>query len=216
MKDPVYEVGDKVTIRSEYHEGFSESSYACHFTKGMLDIFGGKEAIIKTRISDKKYPGGFYYKINIDKEFHCWSAYMFKESGDPLGLVDKLIQKELSKGWHGDIEGFPKEVVEKMLQEQIIAGNKINISVFERRRTADTKHGGFDWNKTKEGFDFWSDIIDNCDWSKFNKEYNISIQQTLSKSTEQSTQNNSSLTKLKSSKNKILFNPIKNIYYGKN
>lgn len=30
--------------------------------------------------------------------------------------VDKLIEKELSKGWKGQIEGFPKKVVKLMLK----------------------------------------------------------------------------------------------------
>lgn len=57
-----------------------------------------------------------------------------------------------------DIERFnklPKEVVDRMLEEQVRQGNKKDIGVFENFITAGKNSGGFNWHNTIEGHYFW-------------------------------------------------------------
>ena len=57
-----------------------------------------------------------------------------------------MTNKELS--YAGEIGHFPEEVVEWMLQQQQIQGNKRNIGVFEYNKRSTKAQGGFDWNLT--------------------------------------------------------------------
>lgn len=52
------------------------------------------------------------------------------------------------------LKGFPKEVVEKMLDRQEEQGDERDISVFERNKIS-----GFGWRQTIEGYDFWKRVI---------------------------------------------------------
>lgn len=54
--------------------------------------------------------------------------------------------------YKGQLEGFPKEVVEKMLDYQEAEGNKRDVSVFEDR--VSEAFNGFGWYDTTEGVDF--------------------------------------------------------------
>ena len=54
----------------------------------------------------------------------------------------------------GDLEGFPIEVVQKMLEEQVRQGYKANLTMFQEGRD-----DGFSWLDSPEGVDFWGRII---------------------------------------------------------
>lgn len=62
----------------------------------------------------------------------------------------------------GQLEGFPQEIVEKMLEEQVRQGNKRDVTVFEKNIFASKRNNGFDhgtavfenWYKVKEHRDF--------------------------------------------------------------
>ena len=56
----------------------------------------------------------------------------------------------------GDLEGFPIEVVEKMLQEQYKQFGKKDISIFQNNKRSEN---GFVWEYTIEGHDFWRRVI---------------------------------------------------------
>tara|TARA_R100001244_G_scaffold86809_1_gene66194 strand:- start:730 stop:1746 length:1017 start_codon:yes stop_codon:yes gene_type:complete len=71
----------------------------------------------------------------------------------------------------GEIEGFPKEVVEKMLDEQEKDGNARDVSYFERNVFSTKKEGGFDWATSVEGDAFWNKIINDDDFSMFFEKY---------------------------------------------
>lgn len=62
--------------------------------------------------------------------------------------------------FRGNIKGFPEEVVMMMLECQALQGNDRDVSVFERNRTACQSDGGFTWEETKDGSDFWYKVID--------------------------------------------------------
>ena len=63
------------------------------------------------------------------------------------------------KDLKGKIKNFPIEVVQKMVDYQVLQGNKADVSVFQHDATANHFDGGFDWDETKEGVNFWDMII---------------------------------------------------------
>lgn len=65
----------------------------------------------------------------------------------------------------GDIEGFPIEVVQKMVDYQYDKRHVCDVSVFQHR--ADAATYGFIWSETSEGWDFWNDVINRKRFYKF-------------------------------------------------
>lgn len=60
------------------------------------------------------------------------------------------------------LEGFPDEVIDKMLERQVEQGNKRNIEVFKKKSDANKAEGGFDWDETEEWHHnkiIWKDAI---------------------------------------------------------
>ena len=79
---------------------------------------------------------------------------------------------KISKGdIAGSIKNFPIEVVTKMVEHQIAQCGTADIHVFIKNETASSVVGGFDWDSTEEGFDFWNDVISGRKFDKFFKEY---------------------------------------------
>lgn len=74
----------------------------------------------------------------------------------------KVTEKDLIKG----IEGFPIEVVEKMLEKQKEQKGKANIKILQ-----DIICGAFQWDITSEGFNFWDSVILRKDFSLFFTKY---------------------------------------------
>lgn len=73
----------------------------------------------------------------------------------------KITEKDLI----GKLEGFPIEVVEKMLERQFEQTGKKDVSIFQRWLSAAKASNGFDWDETKEESIFWTNIIN---YKKFN------------------------------------------------
>ena len=71
----------------------------------------------------------------------------------------------------GQLEGFPKEVIARMLECQEEQGSPKNISVFEKDRTAGETKKGFVWCDTKEGYDFWNEVIRYKNFDLFFEKY---------------------------------------------
>lgn len=67
-------------------------------------------------------------------------------------METKVTTKDLIR----DLEGFPIEIVEKMLQKQYEQYGEKNISVFQNDRLSEK---GFIWENTIEGHLFWQYII---------------------------------------------------------
>ena len=61
--------------------------------------------------------------------------------------------------YKGQLEGFPREIVERMLECQVEQGNPKDISVFEEDKYAGQSRKGFTWENTLEGHDFWARIL---------------------------------------------------------
>ena len=69
------------------------------------------------------------------------------------------------------LEGFPKEIIKRMLECQEEQGNKRNISIFENNTAAVKKAGGFLWSETYENFSFWCNVIHNKNFNVFFEKY---------------------------------------------
>ena len=71
-----------------------------------------------------------------------------------------MIEKFKVKKKHliGEIAGFPKRVVQAMVDEQVRQGNPANPIVFAGERVAGKSQGGFTWIESALG-NYWSDII---------------------------------------------------------
>ena len=58
-----------------------------------------------------------------------------------------------------DLEGIPIEIAQKMVDYQVKQGNKPNIKIFQNNLFRTKANGGFDWYSTKEGEDYWVEIL---------------------------------------------------------
>lgn len=67
--------------------------------------------------------------------------------------------KVTTKDLIGDLEDFPIELVEIMLQKQYKQVDKMDISIFQKCKFSDKYQGGFHWSDTIEGHEFWNDVI---------------------------------------------------------
>lgn len=66
----------------------------------------------------------------------------------------------------GQLEGFPKEIISRMLDCQEEQGNPRDISLFEKCRSL-----GFIWDYTKEKGNFWCKVIHEKDFNLFFERY---------------------------------------------
>ena len=91
----------------------------------------------------------------------------------PINLfhINDLTLYEEPTVYKGDIKGFPKEVVDKMLERQVEQDNFRDVSVFERERRYGIMDKGFDWEQSNEGYLFWEEVLDNKNFDVFFKLY---------------------------------------------
>ena len=118
-----------------------------------------------------------YFFEKLAKAGKSWNAEkkvvedIEPESDEPVD-VQKMIADAL-EGYvpKGNIEGFPLEVVAKMLERQYEQSGKIDIHIFEENRGSCSCKVGFDWIDTREGYDFWYAVIAGEDFEEFFKKY---------------------------------------------
>ena len=70
-----------------------------------------------------------------------------------------------------ELTGFPTEVIRAMIREQLMQGNVSDVRAFQSFKSRDASHGGFDWNATSQGFDFWERVVGKEDFAYFFKKY---------------------------------------------
>jgi hypothetical protein len=92
--------------------------------------------------------------------------------------MTKLNDKYKPKG---ELEGFPLEVINRMIECQIEQGNKHSVFAFESDSCSGKSEGGFIWSGSKEGRDFWGRVIGLRDFDYF---FSIYPKETESKLTE--------------------------------
>lgn len=71
----------------------------------------------------------------------------------------------------GQLEGFPKEIISRMLDCQEKQCNPRNVSIFERNKYIILEQGGFDWDKTIEKDIFWNEVISYKNFNLFFEKY---------------------------------------------
>ena len=71
----------------------------------------------------------------------------------------KTIYKVKQTDLIGAIEDFPIEVVQKMVEEQVKQGNEPDVTLFQNDATCDVFNGGFTWENTNDGDEFWDAVI---------------------------------------------------------
>lgn len=71
----------------------------------------------------------------------------------------------------GELTGFPKEIIARMLECQEEQGTKRDVTVFEKHKSYSLGAGGFTWVETKERGWFWSKVILKKDFDLFFEKY---------------------------------------------
>lgn len=71
----------------------------------------------------------------------------------------------------GELAGFPREVVQMMILMQVEQGNLPNVRKFQSEPRASCDGGGFNWDATDDGFDFWARVIGRKQWDVFFDRY---------------------------------------------
>ena len=109
--------------------------------------------------------------VKIDSEgINEYSKTSFyKQKGEKIYSFEKFRSFLIN----GEITGFPLEVVTAMLHHQKKQTGEVDLLTFIKRKTSNVPGGGFDWDETKQGFEYWDDIINYKNFKNFN--YNKSI-----------------------------------------
>lgn len=82
-------------------------------------------------------------------------------------METKITQQDLI----GDLNNFPIEIVEKMLECQNKQVGKKDISIFQKDRCEDAGGKGFSWSATIEGHYFWKNVIRDKNFDLFFERY---------------------------------------------
>ena len=56
-------------------------------------------------------------------------------------------------------EELPKNLQERMLEEQVLQGNTEDRNIFIKDTSACKAEGGFDWDRSDEGSFFWARVL---------------------------------------------------------
>jgi hypothetical protein len=73
--------------------------------------------------------------------------------------------------YKGHLIGFPEEIVEAMMDEQVRQGNPRDVTVFEKNKRAGRDAGGFTWDRSHISLCFWEAVIGSRDFNLFFKKY---------------------------------------------
>ena len=103
----------------------------------------------------------FYHHLMVTKDF----------TGRTMSIYEYMLNSIKGIDFDGDIAGFPNRVVAMMMTEQFNQGNPPNLEVFEKNVKTPRGGGGFTWDLTPEGNDFWIEVISYKNWEVFDKKY---------------------------------------------
>lgn len=101
--------------------------------------------------------------IDLDKIDVYGKTTFYIQKSEPVYSFEVFKENLIYR----DIEGFPLEVVTAMLHQQKKQIGEVDLVAFIRRRACSAEGGGFDWEKTKQGFDYWNNIIHNKKFEDF-------------------------------------------------
>lgn len=141
----------------KYNKESCETIFQIPNTKEFLKLF------------NSHIPGMFY---NLPKQISIEKADN-KDFNDDLKIkkeVDIKIKTELlSFSPQAYLIDIPVVIVERMMFEQLSQGNNLNINIFDNQIMATREQGGFDWDKTVDGYEFWSNVIEKLDYDLFHE-----------------------------------------------
>ena len=87
-------------------------------------------------------------------------------------IINRMKREELENYIpKGKLEGFPKEIIARMLDCQEEQGNPRDVTVFEKMINTKQSDKGFTWNKTKDTWYFWCKVIREKDFNLFFEKY---------------------------------------------
>ena len=69
----------------------------------------------------------------------------------------------------GELEGFPKHIVQLMVEEQVNQGNVANPRIFTQNIHAGKSNGGFNWKDAELGHDLWAGVINRKQFHRIPK-----------------------------------------------
>lgn len=98
---PLFQVGDKVTIKNKYDSGCNSADYPLSFVKERIENYGGKTVTIAEvhRLTDSKMLSAklckepYYYSIEEDYSRWNWDASMFVSEASQLTSKSKTTSK---------------------------------------------------------------------------------------------------------------------------
>ncbi|MGL6063656.1 MAG: hypothetical protein ACRC0V_05175 [Fusobacteriaceae bacterium] len=73
----------------------------------------------------------------------------------------------------GEIANIPTRIIRKMIENQILQGNKPSYEIFEKAISANRYDGGFDWYSSTEKKDFWVEVLMRNDVNLFDEKYPV-------------------------------------------
>lgn len=81
------------------------------------------------------------------------------------------IYKVVNEDLVGELREFPLAIVQKMIERQVMQGNPANVEIFQVDPTAVRFDGGFEWEDSPEGWDFWGKVIEGMEFNVFFERY---------------------------------------------
>lgn len=110
---------------------------------------------------------GVFFKKYPELEEKALEANFIKQLKHNTNYTNPFIKKNLyvtkSEAPEGDMIPIVKpkyqQIFNRMLNYQKAQGNRLNKKIFFNDRKAGMIEGGFDWDLTEEGFDFWKKIL---------------------------------------------------------
>lgn len=81
------------------------------------------------------------------------------------------IYKVVNEDLVDELKEFPLAIVQKMVERQVMQGNPANVKVFQADPTAPQSDGGFEWEDSPEGWDFWGSVIEGMEFNVFFERY---------------------------------------------
>ena len=144
----------KSVCKIRHIKEIEEDSYNIYFDKGYVDFEATKHVCWGTDSKDLKILSKEELKDYLPKDVYMKE---FPETVKSTSLQDYL--NSIPDTFTGELEGFPKEIVQKMVERQVEQGNEPDYKIFEEEKSAFKKIKGFDWMESKEGYDFWKEVI---------------------------------------------------------
>ncbi len=112
--------------------------------------------------------GGFDWNTTIEGD-EFWEKVLTKRD---FNLFFERYPKSIKKyNFTGELTGFPDEIIDKLVERQIAAGNQPNASLFDERRSKDRHQGGFTWMISPEGQSFWCGVLNARNFDMFFEKY---------------------------------------------